>query len=238
MIILHTFGSAFGLPDPSPFVIKAELLLKLSGLPYRKQRSTMRTAPKGKLPYIDDNGVLVPDSTLIRLHLANKHGISLDNGLSDAQRAVAWSMECLCSDHLYWCIVHERWLDDATFACGPALFFQRLPPLLRQGIRALIRRKVARSLHGQGLGRFSPEERKTLLQLDIASLSALLADQPYMLGSQASWLDATVFAFVASALLANLGDTPSRQLVSQYPNLVAYVARLRQQYFPDWQVSS
>ena len=35
MITLYTFGPAFGLPDPSPFVTKAEMLLKLAGLPYR-----------------------------------------------------------------------------------------------------------------------------------------------------------------------------------------------------------
>ena len=34
MITLYTFGPAFGLPDPSPFVLKAEILLKMAGLPY------------------------------------------------------------------------------------------------------------------------------------------------------------------------------------------------------------
>ena len=34
MIKLYTFGNFFGLPDPSPFVMKAEMLLKLAGLPY------------------------------------------------------------------------------------------------------------------------------------------------------------------------------------------------------------
>ena len=236
MITLYTFGPAFGLPDPSPFVIKAEMLLKLSGLPYRKQRGSMRTAPKGKLPYIDDAGAQVPDSTLIRLYLAEQYGITLDAGLSDADKAVAWSVECLCSDHLYWCVVHERWLDDAVFARGPGVFFQRVPFLLRGMVIRMIRRKVRGNLHGQGLGRFSTAERQRLLQLDIASLATLLADKPYMLGETPSWLDATVFAFVASALLATLGDTPSRQVVSQYPNLVDYVSRLRQQYFPEWQV--
>ncbi|MBV8679977.1 MAG: glutathione S-transferase family protein [Aquitalea sp.] len=235
MITLYTFGPAFGLPDPSPFVLKAEMLLKLSGLPYRKQRGSMRTAPKGKLPYIDDNGTLVPDSTLIRLHLAERHGITLDAGLSAAEQAVAWSVECLCSDHLYWCVVHERWLDDAVFARGPAQFFQRVPALLRGMVSQMVRRKVRGNLQGQGLGRFSPAERERLLQLDIGSLAALLGDKPYMLGDTPSWLDATVFAFVASALLARLGDTPSRQAVLQHANLVAYAGRLRQHYFPDWE---
>ena len=234
MITLYVFGPAFGLPDASPFVLKAEMLLKLSGLPYRKLRGSMRRAPKGKLPYIDDAGTQVPDSTLIRLHLAERHGITLDAGLSETDKALAWSVECLCSDHLYWCAVHERWLDDATFAQGPALFFQRLPFLLRGLVSRMIRRKVRGNLHGQGLGRFSPAERQRLLQLDISSLATLLGDKPYMLGAAPSWLDATVFAFLASTWLATLGDTPCKQAVRQHPNLQAYVERLRRQYFPDW----
>ncbi|WP_137009107.1 glutathione S-transferase family protein [Aquitalea aquatilis] len=234
MITLYVFGPAFGLPDASPFVLKAEMLLKLSGLPYRKLRGSMRRAPKGKLPYIDDAGTRVPDSTLIRLHLAEQHGITLDAGLSEADKALAWSVECLCSDHLYWCVVHERWMDDAVFARGPGVFFQRVPFLLRGMVIRMIRRKVRANLHGQGLGRFSPAERQRLLQLDVASLAALLGDKPYMLGESPSWLDATVFAFVASAWLATLGDTPSQQAVRQHANLQAYVERLRRQYFPDW----
>jgi hypothetical protein len=34
MITLYTFGPYFGLPDGSPFVLKAMLLLKLAGLEY------------------------------------------------------------------------------------------------------------------------------------------------------------------------------------------------------------
>jgi len=33
MITLYTFGADFGLPDASPFVMKAELLLKMADLP-------------------------------------------------------------------------------------------------------------------------------------------------------------------------------------------------------------
>jgi len=35
MITLYSFGPGFGLPDPSPFVTKAEVLLKMAELPYR-----------------------------------------------------------------------------------------------------------------------------------------------------------------------------------------------------------
>lgn len=59
MIELHSFGPAFGLPDPSPFCIKAELLLKLSGLPYQRVIGNLQRAPKRKLPVIVDDGATI-----------------------------------------------------------------------------------------------------------------------------------------------------------------------------------
>jgi hypothetical protein len=50
MITLYGSGPMFGLPDPSPFVVKAETLLKMSGMPYTKALTNFRTAPKGKIP--------------------------------------------------------------------------------------------------------------------------------------------------------------------------------------------
>ena len=50
MITLYTFGPAFGLPDPSPFVTKVEVLLKMAGLAYGTNTTGFRRAPKGKLP--------------------------------------------------------------------------------------------------------------------------------------------------------------------------------------------
>jgi hypothetical protein len=46
MITLHSFGPGFGLPDPSPFCIKAEILLRMSGLPFQRVTGNMRSAPK------------------------------------------------------------------------------------------------------------------------------------------------------------------------------------------------
>jgi glutathione S-transferase len=93
MITLYTFGPGFGLPDPSPFVMKAEMLLKIAGLSYRLDSKGFSKAPKGKLPYIDDDGERIADSTFIRWHLEKTHKVDFDRGLSEEQRAVAWAFE-------------------------------------------------------------------------------------------------------------------------------------------------
>jgi glutathione S-transferase len=128
MITLYSFGPGFGLPDPSPFVTKAEVLLKMAKLPYRADTSGFKKAPKGKLPYVDDDGgETIADSTFIRWHLEKKYKIDFDRGLSPEQRAIAWAFEKMLEEHLYWAVVHARWMDDANFAKGPAPSFARSP---------------------------------------------------------------------------------------------------------------
>ena len=162
MITLYTFGPAFGLPDPSPFVMKAEVLLKMAGLPYRTDTTGFRKAPKGKLPYVEDSGEIIPDSTFIRFHLEKKYGIDFDRSLDQEQRAIAWAFEKLAEDHLYWAIVEARWSDEANFNKGPRKFFAAVPAPLRPFVIAIVRRQVRKNLHGHGIGRHSRPEIVTL----------------------------------------------------------------------------
>jgi hypothetical protein len=50
MITLYAFGPHFSLPDPSPFVTKAEVLLKMAKLPYEINLKGFRKAPKASCP--------------------------------------------------------------------------------------------------------------------------------------------------------------------------------------------
>src|SRR5215467_6271945 len=114
MITLYTFGPGFGLPDPSPFVTKTEVLLKLAGLPYQTDTKGFSKAPKGKLPYIDDDGERIADSTFIRWHLERKYRFDFDRGLGPEARAVAWAFEKMVEDNLYWALLYSRWMIDAN----------------------------------------------------------------------------------------------------------------------------
>ena len=96
MMVLHTFGPAFGLPDGSPFVMKAMLLLKFAGQPYEARPSNVTKAPKGKLPVLVDDGETIPDSTFIRLHLEQKYGFDFDAGYDARDRGIAWSTGWWC----------------------------------------------------------------------------------------------------------------------------------------------
>jgi glutathione S-transferase len=232
MITLYTFGPAFGLPDPSPFVTKAEVLLKMAGLSYRTDRGGFRKAPKGKLPYLDDDGELIADSTFIRWHIERKYGIDFDRGLSAEQRAVAWAFEKMAEDQLYWTVVDARWNNDENFARGPAEFFRRLPAPVRPLMIALIRRKVRSNLHAHGIGRHSRNEIVTLGTRSIEAIADHLGSKPYFLGPEPTGVDATMFAFAAGMLCPHF-ETPLRNAAERHENLKRYVGRMTARYYPD-----
>jgi len=230
VITLYTFGPYFGLPEGSPFVTKAMLLLKIAGLPYTEDRGGYGKAPKGKLPYIDDDGEIVADSTFIRLHVEKKYGFDYGAGLTDEQKATGWALEKLCEDHLYWLIVADRWLIEENFKKGPAQFFEAAPAPLRPLIGALIKRKIRKGALAQGLFRHSPEQRRELARRGFSAISTLLAEKPFIFGETPCGTDATLGAFAMGGLCP-LFDSACGDEARRLPNLVGYAERIRAKYF-------
>jgi glutathione S-transferase len=208
-------------------------LLRLAGLRYIENHGGYSRAPKGKLPYIDDDGTIVADSTFIRFHIERKYGVDFDEGLSAEQRAVGWSVEKMLEEHFYWALVHTRWIDDANFERSAAQFFAAVPAPIRPLVKAIVRRKIAASLKAQGLGRHSAAEIAELARRDIEALAALLGDKRYLFGDAPCGADATAFAFVAESLSPEI-ETPLRAATLAKANLVAYRDRMLAAYFPKF----
>jgi glutathione S-transferase len=232
MITLYTFGPAFGLPDPSPFVTKAELLLKMAGLTYRTDPSGFNKAPKGKLPYIEDDGEKIADSTFIRWHIEKKYGFDFDGGLSAEQRGVAWAFEKMAEDNFYWTMVESRWLNDDNFDKGPRRFFDRAPALIRPILIPIIRRKVRKGLHAHGIGRHSEKDIQAIGTRSIEAIADYLGEKPFFLGDEPTGVDATIFPFIAGALCPQF-ETPIRTAAERRDNLGRYVGRMAARYYPD-----
>jgi glutathione S-transferase len=233
MITLYTFGPSGGLPDPSPFVMKAETLLKIAGLTYRIDTTGFAKAPKRKLPYIDDDGVKIPDSTFIRQHIETKYRFDFERGLSAEQKAIAWAFEKMAEDNLYWTIVDARWMHDHNFDKGPRFYFQSVPAPIRPLIIKIVRRQVRKSLHGQGIGRHTDKEIVALARRSIDAMATYLGDKPFFMGAEPKGVDATIFAFVASAL-CQLFTTPIRDHAERHGNLRRYVGRMTARYYSDY----
>ena len=227
MITLFAFGPMWGQPDPSPYVIKTETQLKMAGLPYEKYYSGFPNAPKGKQPYIADEGEIVADSSFIRAHIEKKYGVDFDAGLSDRQRAEAWAIERMLEDHLYWALVYFRWAVEENFWKGPgAAFFGDAPKEVRAGVR----QQVINVLHGHGMGRHSLDEITQLGAKSLRALSLIIGESSYVFGGVMTGVDATAYGMVSAALCRHF-TSPLREAAEALPNLVAYEARMRRRFF-------
>lgn len=233
MLKIYGFGPAPGLPDLSPFVVKAMTLLKFAGLDYVVDTTGFRRAPKGKLPYVDDAGAIVADSTFIRLHLEKTRGIDFDAGLSSPERAQSWAVEKMCEDHLMWIIARHRWTDDDNFARGVGAFFDKILPAPARGIgKWAIRRDLLKRFRQQGVGRFSDMEVAVLGTRDVEALGTLIDEKPFLMGEAPCAADATVFAMLL-LLMDPATASSTRDAALSRSNLVAYRDRMMGRFFPD-----
>jgi glutathione S-transferase len=230
-ITLHQPLPAFGVPNPSPFCLKLEIWLRMAGVPFRTALCfNPRKGPTGKIPFITLDGEAIGDSEIIMATLRERRGIDLDRGLSEAERGVAHAFARLADEHLYWVIIYSRWMDDAVFPDFSRQLFAKMPAPLRVIAPPLLRRKVRRSLHIQGLGRHDPKTIYAKGEEDLAATAGYLGDKPFLMGETPRTVDASAFAMVTSIIDANL-DTPLKVAAARYPTLAAYTARVRERYY-------
>ena len=231
MIRLLQFPPAFNVPNPSPFCVKAELLLKMAGLPYEcVVLSDPRKGPKGKLPAIEDDGEIIGDSEIIRWHIERKYKVDFDRGLSEVERATAYAFARLLEERTYWVLVYHRWIAEANWPIIRRALFGSLPPVVRDIVAPLLRRKVRRDLRGHGLGRHAQAEINEMGIRDLRAIATQLGDKPYFMGAEPSGVDATAFATVVNIIDPPF-DSPVRQEALGHANLVGYSKRLRAKYF-------
>ena len=106
-----------------------------------------------------------------------------------------------------------------------------IPAVIRPLIVPMIRGKTLQSIKTQGLGRHAKSDRERLAIRDLAAVSAILADKPYLMGDSPCAADASVFGSI-SGILTPTFDTPIRGAAEGFRNLPAYRDRLAARYFP------
>jgi len=235
MLTLHVFGPHFGLPDGSPFCIKALTLMKMSGLPFETKVMSFKQAPKGKAPYLVDDGKTIADSHFLMRHLETAHGATFAAGYKPEELAKGWAVARMLEEHFYFLSMNIRWLRDENFWKGPYQFFAAAPAPIRPLIARIVRKKVAKTHHMQGLGRHTPEERFELAKGDLVAIEAMLQKSRYLLGDRPCAADASVMAFIWAAecpfFKSEIGD-----YIRTSPVLMNYLREMQQSYFPEYKI--
>ncbi|OJT23297.1 hypothetical protein BO221_20770 [Archangium sp. Cb G35] len=234
MLTLHKTTAAFGLSDVSPFCVKLETYLRMAGIPYMGKPAAFGKAPKGKIPFIEEDGALLGDSQLIIEHLKRKHGDTLDAKLGAEDIARGHLVRRVLEESFYWHIVRERWVIPEGWRLYKPIFETFFPPGVGKLVVPMIRRGMTKAMHTQGLGRHSPEEVLEMGKADVSAVAATLGDKPFLLGDTPTSFDATLYAFIASILLFPV-DSPLRKYTQGQQNLVRYCEHIQKRYFANGQ---
>lgn len=233
MIKITLYPAAFGEPTASPFCMKALCMLAASQLPYEViETPDPRKAPKGKLPIIEVDGQVIADSEQIRAFIEEAADIDFDVGLSDRDRATSRAVIRMVEEHVYFAIVADRWGEDDNWVHVRETFFKDIPGLVRGIVTRFIRKQALQSLHGQGIGRHTPEERYDRVRRDVIAIRDLLGEQDFLFGSVPSAADYSVVPMLRASICTPV-EKPLAKFIKNDPNLMAYVTRVTDRCYPD-----
>lgn len=231
MIKLHQFPPCWNLPNASPFCMKLETFLKMTNLPYQVVNvMDPRKAPKGKLPFIEENGKKIADSGIIIDYLKLKYGDLIDVNLSPLQKAQSVALQRLFEDHLYWIIVYSRWSITENWEITKRDFFKKLPKFLKLFLPNIIRKKTLSDLYAQGLGRHTPEEVFKMGIDDLESVAIMLGNNDFFMGNEPSSIDACAFGFLANIVWSPI-VSPLQDYIKAKQNLVDYCDRMQKRFY-------
>ncbi|NRA86341.1 MAG: glutathione S-transferase family protein [Rhizobiales bacterium] len=229
MIELTIFPPNLNCRSPSPFSMKAELLLKMAKLDYKiVHGGDPSKMPNGKFPVLQDGQKTIADSHYIYKHMCEKYNVDLDAELSDGQKAIALAFTRLAEDHLYWVLVYSRWSDD-DFKGVTDVFFKGIPWGIRQLIAHSVRKKAVAALYHQGISRHEKAKIYELGRQDIDAIASQLSENSYFLGNDLSSVDAIIYSILAVIYKPEL-DTQLKRQVALHDNLVNYMTRIEDEF--------
>lgn len=180
----------------------------------------LRRSSTGKVPALDVDGRLLVDSTDIAHELER---LCPTPALVPAEPRLQGLSHAI-----------EDWSDESLYFLG--LYFQwiepRGKPMVRKAFgftplglaaRWFYQYRIAAQLRGQGTGRKTLPHITTDLRRALTALTAMLADQPFLLGEQPYLCD-----FAVDAQLVYMSRPPgSAEILREFGALNAYMERMK-----------
>lgn len=231
-VILHQFPPGKDIPNLSPFCLKLETFLRIHKIPYENNYG-YKMGKKGKLPWIEYNGVKKNDSNMIMDYLNETFEVNLDKDLSNEQLALGRAARSMLEENTYWALVYNRYVDCFND-------FKKLVPPPSGGSlgfnvsQKMFQRKMQKCLDGQGLGRHSSEELYKIAKDDLKALSDLLGEKEFLFGDNPSSFDCTVFGLCANILYSGMESPMCTYIKENAKNVKALCDKIKEIYWQDW----
>lgn len=231
-IKVFQFPRLFAIPNLSPFCAKLETWLRIAGIAYEVvDTGNPRSAPKGKLPFIEDGGVRIADTSLIIEHLKKTRGADPDAWLDQNQRAIATLVQRTLEEHYAFVLLHTHFIREQGWKHTQATF-DSVPGLIRPLVGRMVRARMRKILWFQGLSRHSDQEIMKRAVQDWESILTVMGEGPFFFGAKPASIDAITFATLASTILTPI-ESPVRDYVKSQPRYMQYVEHMRSRFFPE-----
>jgi glutathione S-transferase len=231
-IKLFQFPRMFGIPNLSPFCCKLETWLRIAGIPYEVvETPDPRKGPKGKLPFIEDAGVRIADTSLIVDHLVKTRGVDPDARLDASQRAIALLVQRTLEEHYAFVLAYTHLVRDEGLQHTRARF-DSVPAIVRPLVARAVRGQIKKVLWQQGILRYSDGEIVESALRDWRAVLTIMTDGPFFFGDEPTGVDAIVFGALATSVLTPI-ESPIRDFLTSQPKLVAYADRMQARFFPE-----
>jgi hypothetical protein len=171
------------------------------------------------LPYIVEAGETIGDSDAIIAHVTARHRLTIDAGLTGAQRDTDHLVTRMLDD-LYWVMSYLRWKDERFWPLFRAALRREHPSLTEAGL-SKAREFNFQRYHFQGIGRYAPDAAYARGLADLQVLANLIPASGYMHGSKPTSIDAGIYGFIANIYFYEI-ETPLRQFVVSHDNIVRH----------------
>jgi glutathione S-transferase len=220
MLTLYSYPEMFGVADNNGYGLKVFAFLKLAGVAFTHEHVfDASAAPRGQLPYIDDDGDIVGDSEAIIAHVTVRYRLSIDAALTPAQRTTNLLVTRMLDD-LYWVMSYSRWKDERFYPAFRDAFMAQHSRIDADGLDKA-RDYNAQRYFFQGIGRYTPDQAYARGIADLRALADLISAGGYLHGADPTSIDAGIYGFVANIHFYPIA-TPLKTAVSAHPNLVRH----------------
>jgi glutathione S-transferase len=231
-IKLFQFPRMFGIPNLSPFCCKLETWLRITQVPYEVVATRdPRKAPKGKLPFIEDAGVRIADTSIIVDHLVKTRGVDPDAHLDVSQRAIALLVQRTLEEHYAFILAYTHLVRDEGLRHTRARF-DSMPAIVRPLVASMVHGSIKKVLWQQGILRHSHEDIVESALRDWRAVLMVMSDGPFFFGEEPSGVDAIVFGALSTSVLTPI-ESPIRDFLRSQPACIAYAERMRARFFPE-----
>jgi glutathione S-transferase len=218
MITLYSYPELFGVADNNGYGLKVFAFLKLTGVPFTHRHIFDASgAPRGQLPYIDDDGEAIGDSETIIAHLIQRYGLAIDSALTLAQHHTDHLITRMLDD-LYWVMSYSRWQDEHYWPAFHDALLAQHPGLNEDTLHSAQEFNSMRYYY-QGIGRYAPADAYARGLADLQVLADIIPSNRFLHGPAPTTVDAAIYGFIANIYFFPI-ETPLRQFVAARDNLI------------------